>query len=82
MWTLIRVFPIIIGNKLKDNQNYLNFNYLIEISRLLNGSKIDENTLSLLEKNIENYLNEFKRLYEGNITEKQHFLIHYTWAII
>lgn len=82
MWTLDSIFPLIVGEKLKDNLYYLHFLKLIEIFKNLNNNHFSENSILALEDNIASYLTEFKLLYPAqNITPKQHFLILYGRAI-
>ncbi|CAF0996417.1 unnamed protein product [Brachionus calyciflorus] len=82
MWTLIRIFPLITGDKFKDNKYFINFISLIEIFNILNQNCFNEKLITNLEKKIAIYLKQFKILYpHQNITPKQHFLIHYGRAI-
>ena len=78
MWTFVRIFPMLIGEKLKSDQRYLNFLKLIRIFRLLIQDAYKETHIQEIEKQIDDYLSEYKFLYENaNITAKQHFLVHY-----
>lgn len=88
MWTLIRIFPIMFGAKLKYNKLYLHFCLLVEIFRDLNDFSLKETKLQKIQKNIEKYLSNWKLFYdcESNterfsIIPKQHFMIHYPNAI-
>jgi hypothetical protein len=82
MWTLIRIFPIMYGNLLKGNRNYLHFVQLIEIFRSLNGEIYSNDDLNELTIKIEDYLKTFKTLYPAQpLTAKHHFLIHYPRCI-
>ena len=84
-WTLFVIFPLIVGEKFVNTlgyRNYIHFLDLIEILRLLSDDKYDEIKLNDLTNKIENYLNEFKRLYENvPISAKMHFLVHYPRCI-
>lgn len=82
MWTLIQIFPVMFGDLLKDNKKYKHFTELIEIFRLLQADKFDEEEIINIETKIENYLIEFKVLYlNEKITYKFHVMIHYGRAI-
>lgn len=82
MWLLLRVFPLMCGEKLKDDVKYKHFIELLHIFRDLNDESYDENKIKKLELDIENYLKNFKKHYPTNrIIPKQHFLIHYPSTI-
>jgi hypothetical protein len=82
MWTLIRIFPIFCGSKLKNNLYYLNFIKLIEIFRILNGDVYNEDIINEVEFKINDFLTELKQLYKDkSITPKFHFLVHYPRCI-
>jgi hypothetical protein len=81
VWTLCKIFPLIIGEKLKDDILYMHFVSLLEIFQILNGDKFNENILQELEERIFQYLSEFKSLYNRPITAKLHFLLHYPRSI-
>ncbi|CAF0827652.1 unnamed protein product [Brachionus calyciflorus] len=82
MWTLIRVFPIIFGFKLKENLKYLHFLKLIEIFRKINSSYFTEDEILTLKYEIFFYLSEYKIHYsEKNFKPKHHFITHYPNAI-
>lgn len=78
MWTLIRILPLIIGQRFKDDPNYKHFTLLIEIFRILNADSFNEAYILDLENKIFEYLSEFKILYPNvSVTAKMHFLVHY-----
>ena len=80
--TLIKVFPIIFGEELKDYEHYNHYIDLIEIYFFLNDDSFNELKLQFLEKKIYNYLNSFKFLYPDQILPaKFHFMIHYPRCI-
>jgi hypothetical protein len=82
MWLFIRVFPLIFGNRLRNNENYLHFCLLIEIFLNLNGDSYKEEKIKKIEEKINNYLTWCVILYPNkNVTAKQHFLVHYGRAI-
>lgn len=56
MWLFIRVFPIIFGKRLRNNENYLHFCLLIEIFLNLNGDSYKEEKIKKIEEKINNYL--------------------------
>jgi hypothetical protein len=77
-WTLLRIFPLIFGETLKDNIYFQNFIKLNELNRLVLQDEFDEDAILYLEEKTNSYLSEFKQIYpHTNITAKQHFLVHY-----
>jgi hypothetical protein len=77
-WTLLRIFPLIYGETLKDNIYYQNFIKLNVLNRFILQDEFDDKTIKDIEDNVFKYLSEFKRIYPGtNISPKQHFLTHY-----
>ena len=78
LWSLARIFPIIMGEKLKNNDFFLDFLEILNIFRYLMGDSFNTTSLEKLKTQIDNYLKNFKKLYdEEKIIPKQHFLIHY-----
>jgi hypothetical protein len=78
MWTLLRLLPILIGEKCKLNKQYVNFTKLVKILRLALKQEFSEQNIQYLEDFISEYLEEFNDLYKDkDITAKQHFLVHY-----
>ena len=81
-WTLIRIFPIIFGQKLNGNIYYRHYLDLIEIFFLLNATSFKEQEILQIEEKIYLYLTKFKQLYPTEkLMPKYHFMIHYGWAI-
>ena len=52
MWTLVRIFPFIFGEKLEKNIYYLHFLSLLEIFKTLLSDRFTENMVQNLENNI------------------------------
>jgi hypothetical protein len=84
-WTLFIVFPLIIGFKFVNSPGYIYYKHfldLIEILRMLSDDKYDDKKLYELANEIENYLNQFKNLYDKvPISAKMHNLVHYPRCI-
>jgi hypothetical protein len=81
-WTLIRIFPLLFGELLKNNIYYKHFLSLVEIFFLLCDTTFNEEKICLIESKIFDYLTSFKQLYPGQpIRAKFHFMIHYGRAI-
>lgn len=77
-WTLIRIFPLMLGEMLQLNENFLHFLDLCEIFFLLNDSSYDYIQLEIIETKIESYLSKFVKLYTSDqLCAKFHFIIHY-----
>lgn len=49
-WTLIRIFPLIYSDLLKNNSYYVHFIELIEIFKTLMADSFSENMIKNLEK--------------------------------
>lgn len=86
MWTLMRIFPLLCGEKLKNHSLYIsNFNQLHTIFRIIYSTSFTLDSLNNLSDLIESYLNNFLKLYSPiyvkSLTAKQHFLIHYPTCI-
>ena len=82
MWNLLRIFPVMGGEKLKNDAKFLHFIELSEIFRLLYSDAFDHELIELIRNKIAIYLRGFEFNYPGKrITPKQHFLIHYPSAI-
>ena len=81
-WTLLRIFPLLTGEKLKLDEFYINYMELAKIFMVLNDDEFDDNKINNLRNSIDNYLKNFKILYQVNIIPKQHFLTHYPSIII
>ncbi|CAF0799181.1 unnamed protein product [Brachionus calyciflorus] len=75
-WTLIRIFPLIYGESLKDDEVFLNFILLVEIFRDLNGTILNEELILSIEERIDQYLKTLKLLHGINLTAKHHMIIH------
>lgn len=86
MWTLLRLFPLIISrHKFKDEAYIPYVRHLVElheIHRIIYSTEFPEWLISLLSKKIERYLRNYKGLYNRNIPPKMHYLIHYCSAIM
>jgi hypothetical protein len=81
----MRIFPMMVGEYLISNEishrPFLNYLQICEITRDLYDDSFSKEKIILLRENINNYLIDFKGLYEKKLTPKQHFLIHYPTAI-
>jgi hypothetical protein len=81
-WTLVKIVPILLGIRFRDDRNYLNFMSLIEIYQMLTDDSYDDEKLIVLTNNIDAFLKEFKLNYEDiKLSAKMHFMIHYPRAI-
>ena len=70
-WMVMRVLPILIGEKLKNDSKFLHFVQLVEIVCLLHDDEFDEMKINNLTMKIDKYLQEFKINYpvEKNYTK-------------
>lgn len=82
MWTLLRVFPVLVGEQMKNLAHFTHFVKLAELFRKLYDLEYYESKIKTIEIEINVYLENFKLLYPAKkIIPKQHFLIHYPSAI-
>ena len=79
MLTLCEVFPLIIGQKIPEqNDVWINFLRLIHIVLLCTSPFCARSTASILRIFISQYLDSFHRLYPKTaFTPKMHFCIHF-----
>ena len=76
--TLYQNLPLMIGDKLKTNKNWLNYLKLLQIINISFSFCYDDRTISELDIVIKDYLKTFSSLYEDvNMTPKMHFLCHF-----
>lgn len=82
MWTLMRIFPIMCGERFKDIKAFTHFVSLHQIFRIIYSDSFSESQIVDLGNKIEKYLDEFKEIYpEKLLTPKMHFLTHYPTSI-
>ena len=79
MWTLLRYLPLIIGNKIPENEpHWENFLVLVTIIDYLLAPVISQDDIAFLRYLIEEHHQEFKALYNScSITPKFHYMVHY-----
>ena len=79
MWTLSRLLPLMIGDKVPSNETrWINFLLLLDIMDIVFSPIICEDQISFLHLLIEEHHQQFKILYPHcSITPKLHFMIHY-----
>jgi len=86
MWCLIRILPLLIGDKIPESNNYWHLYLLIlNILNILNivmAPRISISETFLLQEMIHEHQKLFLFLFsERQLTPKQHFLIHYPRVI-
>lgn len=79
MWCLIRILPLLIGDKIPANNNYWHLYLLIlNILDIVMAPRISISKTFLLQEMIHEHHNLFLSLFpERRLTPKQHFLVHY-----
>ena len=84
MMTLASELPLIIGDKVKDDDKYWKaFLVLLRICQIVISPHINLNTIEYLQQLIEEKLILFTELYPNeNIIPKQHYMIHYPSQIL
>ncbi|CAF1050796.1 unnamed protein product [Brachionus calyciflorus] len=75
-WNLMRIFPLIFGDILYENEYFQNFILLVGIFRDLNGNEYSEELIQDIEHRIENYLKTLTQLEKITLTPKHHFMVH------
>lgn len=66
-WTLIKIFPFICGETLRNNRHFKHFLQLINIFFSLNDFEYDEDKIRKIENEIEKYLQDYKILYPDHL---------------
>ncbi|KAJ8686124.1 hypothetical protein QAD02_021918 [Eretmocerus hayati] len=83
LWSLALITPLILGPFIDINDQYwLNYTTLLEITCIVAEYKISFETLGFSELGNEDYLESFQRLYNLKLIPKQHLLIHYIRLIL
>jgi len=83
MSTLFQNLPLMIGDKLKNNRNWINFLRLLSIINLTYSICYDDRTVSELKREIKEYLETFSELYpEIRKIPKMHFLQHFPKQLV
>lgn len=79
MWCLARLLPLMIGNKIKEDDPYwLNYLLLLTILDLVLAPVTSRDIVAYLRTVIDEYLRGFKQLYPHcRIIPKMHYLVHY-----
>ena len=82
-WMLMRLFPLLFGELLKNNEYFLHFVSLSEIFLSLMDETFNLDKINIMRIKIDNYLKKYLELYpDDKLKPKQHFLIHYPRAIL
>ena len=78
MWCLARLLPLIIGDKVpEDDPNWENFLLLLKITDIIFSPICSRGTAVYLEGLIDDYLQTFRQLYPDCPTiPKQHYMVH------
>lgn len=78
MWLFGRILPLIIGHKIPaDDDHWLNFLRMMEITDLLFCPTLEEDDAAYLQALISDHHQEFCHLYpDESIIPKMHFMVH------
>ena len=85
IWTLLRVLPLLIRNKIKDihDEVWMNLLLLNEVTEIICAPKIHKSVLHYLKSCIFDYVTQRKLLFPNvNLRPKHHFLMHYPELIL
>ena len=79
MWCLGRYLPILVGDKIPGEHAHWG-HYLLHLSIMdeVFAPICCEDRLDYLRMLIEDFLVEFKELYDRPLTPKMHYLVHYS----
>ena len=79
MWCLGRLLPLMIGNKIKEDDPYwLHYLLLLTILDFVLAPVTSRDVVAYLRTLIDEYLHGFKQLYpQCRIIPKMHYLVHY-----
>ena len=79
----MRLFPLLFGELLKNNEYFLHFVSLSEIFLSSMDETFNLDKINIMRIKIDNYLKKYIELYpDDKLKPKQHFLIHYPRAIL
>ena len=78
MWVLGRFLPLMVGHFVpEDDQHWLNYIRLVEISKYLFSPAVDEDNVACLDVLITEHHRSFLELYSHvHIIPKMHYLLH------
>ena len=83
MWCLARMFPILIGDLIPDgDEDWENLLCLLRIEEIVFSPVASTWLAAYLAVLVEQYLEEFKELYDRPLIPKHHNMIHYPRQII
>ena len=81
MWCLARMLPLLIGDlSPQDESHWENFLLLLKIEILF--APTSRELAAYLAVLIEEYLENFSKLYTRSIIPKQHYMVHYPRQIV
>ncbi|CAH3142204.1 unnamed protein product [Pocillopora meandrina] len=83
MWCLARMFPILIGDLIPQNdEHWENFLRLLKIEEIVFAPKATPQLAAYLGVLIEEYLEDYVNLNDRLPIPKQHYMVHYPNQII
>lgn len=83
MWCLARMFPLMMGDLIPDNDdNWENFLRLLKIEEIVFAPSCSAELAAYLAVLVEEYLEQFTISYNRRVIPKQHFMVHYPVQIV
>ena len=77
------MLPLLIGDLIpKDDSHWENFLQLLKIEEILFAPTTSPELAAYLAVLIEEYLENFSKLYTRSIIPKQHYMVHYPRQIV
>ena len=77
MWLLGRLLPLFLGSHIPDgDEHWVCYLLLLRVLVLSTSFEVADDTVSLLTKIVQDYLQFFRELYPGRIVPKVHYLLH------
>ena len=77
MWCLARMLPFLIGDKIPDEDEYWeHYLLLLSILEYTFSPLTTKEKLAYLAVMIEDFLTEFRGLYQRKLIPKMHYMVH------
>lgn len=83
MWCLARMLPLIMGDLIPEtDENWENFLRLLKIEEIVFAPSCNVQLAAYLAVLVQEYLEQFTKLYDRRIIPKQHYMVHYPRQIV
>ena len=84
MWCLARMLPLMLADIMTEdfNDNWQNFLCLLKIEEIVFAPSCTTELAAYLVVLVEEYLEQFTKLYDQRVIPKQHYMVHYARQIV